>query len=377
MLSSIIFKYKLIKQSIISINWKIAWEEEEIYLNELQEEREKYPSSSIYDSLFQYKAQVYGVNKKDLLLMNFLCAFGMLFILMKAYFKKNILHNLNYDVAYFYKKNIFNEELYASKKLILIENDKLYLSKNDVLFILQILLKFKFNFIILSAATFRIAQISYAINRFSVREVWSNMEYSCASGIVKEYCHQHKLIFNNFMHGEKVLSLRDCFSSFDNFHVWDVHYMNLFRIMQTNSKIVISNPFENYTVDRSNITKNSICYFFKGIESIEEINKIKNIFKMLKEKGFDIYLKDHPRNNTISINFEEYKVLNKDLDFFDLVKDIDYIVAQYSTVLTQCEYLGINYFIDDLSDEKQFSRLKDRVYIHSNSNKRLSNIIYG
>lgn len=375
MLQGLINKYKNLKQSIISINWDNSWEEESEYLKFLIQKRRFYPSNPIYDTLFQFKAQVFGVSKKDLILLNLVSFFGFLYLILKFYIRKQNFAS-KYDVAYFYSLNIFERQLQKNKKMIFIEGSEGMLTLKELALLFKLMFTFKFNFIILSTVTFRLAQIKYAIKKYGVSEIWTNMEYSCASGVLKYYCNEKKIRFLNFMHGEKVLTLRDAFSSFDKFYVWDSRYVELVKKMNSNSELLISNPWEETCINRSKLLEiNSICYFFKGIETSEEILQLQIAFKKLTTLGYKIYVKDHPRQNVVSLNFKNVNIINRDTSFLELTERINFFVAQYSTILTQCEMLGVNYLVDDMSNVELASKLKERGYLIAQNTNLLSKFL--
>ncbi len=86
--------------------------------------------------------------------------------------------------------------------------------------------------------------------------------------------------------------------------------------------------------------------------------------KIFKLNDFLPVIKYHPRNklssNQILDSFEVYS--EKELNLINL-NSFSFIIAQYSTVLFQAYTLGISILVDDISNERLFSTLQERMYI--------------
>lgn len=366
MIQYLIIKYKSLKQDITSINWNSSWEVEEKYLIKLKEERKKCPDDFEFDSLFQYKAQIYHLNKKKKIVLGLLSTVSIFYLLflclcnrIKFFFKVKVNRDLN-NVAYFYSKGIFSEKIQLKKTLCFISGKDLFLSWDDLLFLLITFRKIGFNVNILSPTVFRVAQLAYARKNYGISEAWVNMEYSCASGILHAFCKRNDIILMNFMHGDKVLSLRDSFSSFDFFYCWDESYKEIFKKLLTNSQIIVESPFvQKISLNINTGIKNNICYFFHGCETLEEIELIRKNFLFLETKGFTIYLKDHPRNECRS-NLFNYNIIDSSKRISDILLECKYIMSQYSTVLYESFFQSNCYLIIDDISNRNYSKLKER-----------------
>ncbi|UCS93239.1 hypothetical protein KZP23_21735 [Echinicola marina] len=357
--------YKLIKQKIISINWGVTWEEEEKILKELSLQRKNFDDSYIYDSIFQFKAQVYFLKNTDKIILWIVSMFGFFILLLKNFFpKKSIKEKNTYDIAYFYSKTIFSNELVKGKRLVYIEPRKGELLFRDIVYLLGVLVKTQFNFGLLAISVYRIAQIRYAIEAYNVKSVWVNMEYSASCGIVRDFCHHECIELNNFMHGEKLLTLRDAFCSFDKFYVWDLHYKGMFEELMFKGEIIIDNPFSICGNKKKKFkSKNSVCYFLKGIESPEELRIINEVLSNITRKGYFVKVKDHPRQKVCSNKLKGVSILESEgKDISEILCENEYIIAQYSTVLIQGWSMGSKVVIDDVSNETLIKELEDRSY---------------
>src|SRR5690606_33041344 len=355
-------KYKILKQSFISINWNNTWEEEYKYLETLIERRKSRMGSFIFDSLFQYQAQSYKVKLYQIVLLNIICFFGAVFLILKGFFYFKVKFFQKYDAVYYYSLDNIPYEIKNEYNLIHQKQNDAYLGLLDLVYLINILFKIKFNFIIFSSVVFRISLASYAIKKYHIDFIMCDMEYSCASGILHDYCTKKSVKLYNYMHGEKVLTLRDTFSSFDRFYVWDEKYEEIFKLLHTKSEIIVSNPWLNISVNRDRVKSKSICYLLKGIENEYEIKKIQNIFNIFKGFGYEIFVKDHPRQTTVSMCFQNVNIIDKTIPFLTIIEKYEIFIAQFSTILTQCYCMNIPFLIDDVSNSNLFMKLKERKY---------------
>jgi len=369
-------QYKKIKDKVLKIHWDKDWDEESIILEKLYSKRLKYsPSNTIYDSIFQFKAQTYHLSFFQKFILWFFSMFGFFFLLFKYSLKKKNKYSGKFDFAYYYKDTVnYNN---SNKKGVLIELNKGNLNIKDLFFILSLCYKTRLNFSLLSICVYRISTIRYSL-KFGITEIWTNMEFSSASGIIKSYCRKNNLVFKNFMHGEKLLALRDSFASFDEFYVWNEHYKNIFKKLKCNSKIIIKDPLSEKKIITNFNNIKTICYFLKGSETIKEYNNLQKIFNLLVKHGYDISIKEHPRHRLTNFNFKNVRLVHVDVDINNIFKNHYYIIAQYSTVLYQAYKFNLNFVLDDMSNTDIFNSLKKRDYFlisEKFDNQRLSLII--
>lgn len=368
-------KYKILKQSFISINWNRSWEDEKLYLDKLVSERKEYPNSYIYNSVFQYKAQSFNVKLLQKVLLNIICFFGTIFLILKGFFNFKGIFFKKYDGVYYYSIDNIPFEIKNKYNLTYQKQNEVYLGVSDLVYLIKILFKVKFNFIIFSSVVFRVSLASYAIKKYQIDFIMCDMEYSCASGILHDYCTKRSVKLYNYMHGEKVLTLRDTFSSFDRFYVWDEKYKEIFNILYTNSKIIVSNPWLRTPVNIHRVKSKSICYLLKGIEDESEITRIQNIFNKFIKLGYEVFVKDHPRQAEVSNHFLNVNIIDKTIPFLTIIEDHEIFIAQFSTILTQCYCMNIPFLIDDVSNSNLFIKLKERKYPLSENTNLISNFL--
>jgi len=382
MIRKLFSKYRALKQSMVTIRWEYPWAEEEEYLASLNHTSINV-ENGFESSQLQYKAQVFKLPLIKIFFLQ-LFSFGSIFFILIKGIGSRLNNNRKKglaDVAYFYSDKIFPKSLKSNRKMIYVNNSSVSLSFSDILFLIRTAIVIRFNMVILAAAMYRIGQISYAKKIYCVSEVWVNMEYSCASGIAYEYCKRSNLLIKNFMHGEKVLSLRDSFAHFHEIYVWDEHYAKIFTRLHARGKIFINKPWNENKKKNGGANQNTLCYFFKGAETEVESETISSLIEKFESLGYRIFIKKHPRQkNTLFLNKDYDEVLDFDNEISLLYK-FDYIVAQYSTVLFQCWCNNQAVLIDDISNRYLVNSLVDREYffyhnpIQDNS-KLLSTFLY-
>ncbi|ASJ74610.1 hypothetical protein [Granulosicoccus antarcticus] len=360
--------HKKIKDKLVSINWNKSWKEESDSLEKLSMLRARYPLDPVYDSFFQQKAQM--LNSSLLLkIALWFTSFLATFFLIAKYLSISSGRKLkDYDVAYYYSKEIYHKDYEPNKSKVDVQLDKGTLYLRDIVFLMRCLVMVRLDFSLIAIATFRIAQARYAMARYGVSELWVSMEYSAACGILKKYGENEGLKIVNFMHGEKVLTARDSFCSFDDYYVWTDHHADVVSKLYCKSNISVLNPWEGLDLG-CDFTKMSVCYFLKGGESEEELEELCIVLDSMKKNGHSIFLKEHPRRKTDSYFVNQYSVVPVSRDILEVFGDYQYIVAQYSTVLLQAWLLGREVIVDDVSNPLLFESLKDRNYIFSKSMK--------
>src|SRR5690606_33676630 len=170
----------------------------------------------------------------------------------------------------------------------------------------------------------------------SEAEVLVSNEYSFASSVLTLYLNSYGKIVSNCMHGEKVLCQRDCFSTYDNFYVWDSYYINLLKKMNVKANFFISTCDALDLNIENNNTNNNIVFYLQGIEKINDLRIIKDKLIILSKKyDCPFFVKPHPRylSNELRMIFDESEILN--LDFNEAIKITSIICSNYSTVLFQ------------------------------------------
>ena len=82
-------------------------------------------------------------------------------------------------------------------------------------------------------------------NEYTPKDLYVSAEYSFTSSILTAYCERNRVRHINVMHGEKTFFIREAFSRFHIFYVWDDFYIKLFHQLRANRT--------EYVVCRQNI----------------------------------------------------------------------------------------------------------------------------
>lgn len=177
------------------------------------------------------------------------------------------------------------------------------------------------------------------VTKIGYKEILVSNEYSFTSSILTKYFRNYEMICSNCMHGEKVLCLRDCYSTYDNFYVWDNYYSKLLESMsvKANFKVAACDALGLDLIPDG--CHGDIIFYLQGFETIDDLVLIREKLEKLSQMfELSFFVKPHPRyfNKDLNIVFDEKDVLN--LEFKEAVLRSKIIVSNYSTVLFQAFY---------------------------------------
>lgn len=185
----------------------------------------------------------------------------------------------------------------------------------------------------------------------------------------------------SFMHGEYIFQLYLSFMRYSEYYVWDEHYVKLLGedMYCPKEQMKIYTPIKYKRRFKTGNEKYYCTYYF-GAESIDRIERVAEVFNILKKQGKLCKVRPHPRRSN-------YEAINRYFDGFYIedthVKSVDesieeskYIVALISTVLVEAYYGGKEVVIDDISEPERFKSMRKRKYIlFSKPHKLFSEII--
>lgn len=325
--------------SILLDNQKMLNYDEEYFYKFKMKNTKNY----IERSFFQYKSQV---NK--IYLLNFILLFFSLFFLLLPFFlmfrlgNKHCVDKLADDNGFFDdviailpNKNILPTQFKNKNIIYLKKFFDFKINFKDLIFIYKLIFKYFFYPYFWMKCIFVI--ISYSgIAKRSESEVLVSNEYSFTSSVLTLYLNSYEKTVSNCMHGEKVLCQRDCFSTYDNFYVWDSYYSNLLKKMDVKANFIISTCDALDLNIETNIPNNNIVFYLQGIEKTSDLKVIKDKLVILsKMYNGSFFVKPHPRylSNELTMVFKESEILN--LDFNEAIKMTSIICSNYSTVLFQ------------------------------------------
>ncbi|MDG6315774.1 hypothetical protein P9986_01810 [Glaesserella parasuis] len=313
---------------------------------ELLHSKLEYDNSLFNRSFLQYKAQT-GKGRSViciniiLIFMLPLFIFFLVGIWIYSFFKRKngLLVNTNFDIVAvlpyeeIIPKSLLTKHIFFVKKEDILKNGWLF-DVRDLLFCIYLLYRYPLYPLLSIKASFVILQYSL-ISKMQCREVLVSNEYSFTSSILTFYLRKNKKAVSNCMHGDKVLCLRDCFSCYDNFYVWDEYYKKLLIEMGVNAEFYVDSCKFIELDCISNNGKN-IIFFLQGIESLDNLKNIKDVLVKLESiYNMPYYIKPHPRYITPHLLdvFTEEKVLN--MDYKEALSRCFIVCSSYSTILFQ------------------------------------------
>lgn len=238
------------------------------------------------------------------------------------------------------------------------------LNKQDKKFLAVIRKRYPFAFYFRFKCLCRIAAYSDFIKRYNPKMVICSAEFSFTSSILTMYCEQHGIVHTNIMHGEKLYMLREAFSRFSRFYVWDEFYIDLFHSLRADKTEYILAPMElpEIAVDYSDDT----CVYYLGSETEIELLRIKDALEQL---GKQYWVRPHPSYSTPAIRkiFSDKQIQDcKKVDVWDSIAHAGMVISVCSTVLYQAYLKGVSVMIDDISQPELYKDLFERDYIMLN-----------
>lgn len=238
------------------------------------------------------------------------------------------------------------------------------LTKKDMVYIFHIWRKYPLSTYFLFKCMCRISAYSDFIRCYTPKIIFCSAEYSFTSSILTGYCEQKDIKHINIMHGEKEYDLRDAFTRFTKFYVWDEFYINLFNSLRAEKTKYIVSPMKLPDVDI--IRDDSKCVYYLQLQTRAQLIRLK---KALQKSGMNYKIRPHPIYDTPitrEIFGEEYIEDPHAINIWDSIANAGTIVSTYSTVLYQAYLKNAFIMIDDVSNPVLFHELAERDYIMFN-----------
>lgn len=338
---------------------------QERYMNSLKE-----PRDNIERSYNQYRCQMKLRGRVGAVFINIVS----LPMLIVYYFKKSdLVNNSNVSDGVFISggipENVIPTEVKNEFKIWTIVNShRENLSDSDKFFFRRIIKKYPFSWHFLLKCLIKIRFYSYEIKAHMPRAIVVCSEYSFTSSILTEYCRVNGIWHIDVMHGEKLFFMRDSFFCFDRCYVWDKVYVDLFlKLHADKQQFIIAVP-DSMKVENQNFLKKTVDFtYYLGGENQEILKNIFECLKSLKEKGYCVAVRPHPRYSDINMIRNLFKTyVIEDIDKIDIKTSIlrsKHIVSLYSTVLNQAYHMGENIIIDDVTNQTAYYQLKELGYV--------------
>lgn len=177
-----------------------------------------------------------------------------------------------------------------------------------------------------------------------------------------------------------MFNLRDSFVMYSRYYVWDWYYAELMISMKANNKYIVEVP-KNLFIENKVKKYNYDFTYYLGSEELSHLKIIANLLIKLKDKGYSVCVRPHPRFSSIFVVNRFFKGIDiqngNEVTIEESIKLTKHIVAINSTVMFQGWLNDVPIVIDDVSDIKLFNRLKDLNYfILSKKYRLLSEFIH-
>ncbi len=255
------------------------------------------------------------------------------------------------------------------------------LTKEDVKYLKGIFKKHPFSWLFWLKAIIKISQYSRAIIEYNPKSIISCDEFSFTSSILTDYCRKKGVLLINVMHGEKLYYMRDSFVEYDEFFVWDEYYAELLKSLRAeNTQFRIEEPASLKIIQEHPVEKTVDYTYYLAGEPKDKLKLIAKTLQALKQAGFKVVVRAHPR-------YADYNIINEVFADIELQDTANVTIEQsllqtksaislYSTVLNQAYHAKINVVIDDITDVERYQKLSELKYIMLHvEHDRLSDVL--
>ena len=256
------------------------------------------------------------------------------------------------------------------------------LNKEDRSFLKGIFRKYPVSWMLWLKVIIKVAQYSHAITKYSPQAIICCSEYAYTGAFLTEYCRTRGVKLINVMHGEKLYYMRDSFAHYDEFYVWDQHYADLLTAegaRQDQFRVELPGSMR---ISKQNAVSVQYDYtYYLQDESKERLQAIANALKLLQDKGKRISVRPHPRFSDPVVVKELFSFANiEDCKMIPIERSMlqtGAVVSLYSTVLNQAVCNSIPIIIDDITNQRDFEKLKELRFICLHKQHKLLSEIIG
>lgn len=358
-------------------------QEQQKYLSMFSE-----PKNMLEHSFFKYQCLLfYSYSKRQKLLMNVI-SFLALIILVPFYrlkgfkYDRTILHYQPQNkLLRKATKRIPIKDIYPEKmdKLCdsIVEYDgvsysSIYLTRDAFSEFIKAAVKYPFCFHFHMVLLIRLAQACFLLTQYKPSIITTYVcEREFADPLITEYYEAHGVQYHGFMHGDYLYSLEHAFMHFTKYWVWADHYNSLFRLLRCSFQTEVYVPLKYSGIVRPRNRVEDYPYYatyYFGDETADSIKIVKNILSKFQSYGFKCKVRPHPRFSNVElinkICGKEIMVENTSTVTIEESLECSFLtIALVSTVLSQSYYSGKKIIIDDMSNPKVFSELRDKRYI--------------
>lgn len=177
--------------------------------------------------------------------------------------------------------------------------------------------------------------------------------------------------------------MRDSFFRFHKCYVWDEFYKDLFIKLRAESKqFIVEVPDSIIFTEKEKYVKQLDYTYYLMAEDRDVLQVISNSLKKLKDNGYSVAVRPHPRYSDPQLIKELFEGIfiiedGKKVSIEESVMRTRNAVSLYSTVLYQAYHNGVSIVIDDVSDSLKYNKLRELQYrlMYSDDKKLLSEIL--
>lgn len=273
-------------------------------------------------------------------------------------------------------KDIENIEIKKSIKNGLIDKDTWKL-------ILQFIKRYPFSFDMNLFCIYQLAYVDFLIHKYKPAAViCEREENNAAVTLMTKLCEIKKSEYIVIMHGEYFFEPFHAFLRVSRFYCWDQYYVCQFLKLKAKASFHVFIP-ERYRkeIKRDPIPQYYIGYYLQT-QTEDELVSLRNILEGLIRQGKACKVRPHKRATNMDILTRVFENSNIDIEDYERIpieksfENTKYIIAQYSTVLSEAYEYGLQPVLDDVTNPLLFEKLKTAMYINVERIKlRLSDLL--
>lgn len=245
------------------------------------------------------------------------------------------------------------------------------LRKADLTLLRKAWVRYPFAFYFLFKNMVKIAMYRYETERYKPDAIIVHNEYSFTSSVLTEWCRRNGIQHINFMHGERIYSLRCAFFEYDRCYVWHEYYKQLYCSVGASPEQFIVEVPDALQITLSKWVDKVAYADFKYIlagYSEKELQQIVSVMDALKER-YDRTVKYRPHPRYSDVNLLRKYVKDDEIEdpkcipIEKSIANTRCVVGSYSTVLLQAYLSGVHVAMDDVTYNDRCRQLKERGYM--------------
>ncbi len=197
------------------------------------------------------------------------------------------------------------------------------------------------------------------------------------SSVLASFCESQGVEYNNFMHGELLLSKKRAFVRFTRLYLWDEHYKEIFRWGRSDERqyCIYCPGILNRDYRDSAEPPFYLTYYLSGgsdeTKYHENVPEIAEILKRLQRSGKRCKVRPHPRWSDMDAvraccGGEIPIEIPSEVGLDDSIRQSAYVAGTMSTCLLQAFSGGKPVILDDVTAPGYFQRMRESRFILMN-----------